>query len=186
MNKHTFLKDPALEAEYKAFMDTPCMCAPECACQSVQKTIHQHLSPSWYNVLGRMLVIHIISVFLVLLVCPHFGVQLVPGFQGITPLFMQVGYKFCMVACGFLVIAPSFFSVVTLLQPEFLKPIKRHSTLILFGVTLMTFMCLALAGGQLKWYVDGPFWIIGALTGGGVSFALAMRIFRRPLLMLQH
>lgn len=179
-------QDKNWQKEYQAFLKAPCKCAPECACEDIRHDIHKKLSPSLIQKTVRMSMIHIASVFLVLLICPHLGVQIIPGFDGVTSLFLRGGYQFCMMMCGLTVISPSMFFMVKFLQPEFLKPYKKTRFMAVVGFAFVTLICLGMIGGQIQWVNDAPLWILGALTGGGLSYEFAMRFYHRPLLNLQH
>jgi hypothetical protein len=167
------------DKEYDIFLNQEAVSPSPSLSQKIKIVIHQKLNPSKFRVMIRLLMTHGIIAMGVLLVCPHFGVTIIPGFQGLTALLMRVNHLFCMSVCGFLVVAPSLFYASMKFKAEDLKVFYRVRVLFIFILVTLTLMCLMVTGAQSIVLKDVCAWSFGAFLGGWAIFEIGIKLNRK-------
>jgi hypothetical protein len=67
--------------------------------QNIKENLFPEVNP--YQLLLRLLFIHVLATAFVMAICPQFGLGLFSnGHYGLTGLFMKVSHEFCQMACG--------------------------------------------------------------------------------------
>jgi len=133
--------------------------------QKVLKLLKNELFPevSPLHLSIKVLLLHLISSFFVLLICPQFGFGILKnGHYGLTNLFMSVSHEFCMFACGALLTLSSsitIWSQLKITEKEYLLDNKWALNALLLVITSSFFWMFA----PEIIIIDYAIWIAGTL-----------------------
>lgn len=166
------------DQEYQAFLEGPGTPPPGHLSEQIKSSIHQKLNPSKWVVFTHLCLTHLVMSAGVLTLCPHFGVQIIPGFSGLTFLFMKVGHAFCMTMCGFLIMSPSLLFVALWFKSEELKVFYRHRKYQVIQLVCVTLFILLGWGQQTIDLQTLVPWVLGAIFGGMGVFEVGLRLNR--------
>ncbi len=158
------------EQEYEAFLNAPPMTPPSHISKRIRQTILKDINPSLPASLLQLLLSHVVFVTLLMVVCPHFGVSIIPGFKGLPAVFAIFGRTVCKVCCGFTIMGVSLFLSTRTLPIGHLKRLRTYRPLIVALLSLTTLFTLAFIGGKIRWMTDAPAWFLGACVGGYILF----------------
>ncbi|MBK7959914.1 MAG: hypothetical protein IPK04_00995 [Bdellovibrionales bacterium] len=131
--------------------------------------IKGRLFPNPWKVFGKIALIHGVVGFLSLGICNQFGLNPFNVSYSLADFFMKTaGHSFCMVACGVLFLATTYFFSNLFLTLEELESVRRYEWLQLGTLTLASLGGFYFLGAELVGVFVG-FWLLGALIGGVIS-----------------
>lgn len=149
--------------------------------QQVIDQIHLELHPSAFTVFGKILIIQFAVGLVTLLFCPQFGVSLTSN-NGIMTYLMKYGESVCMLGCGAVFTALSFFVASFALKPEEVRTLKQHEVLQLVSLAVLSLGAFIYIGDEIVLTL-GLIWLFGAVIGGVVTletgWALRQNLARR-------
>jgi hypothetical protein len=169
------LNSPKSFAAFETFMSANLESPPVHVSRAVQTLIHEKLNPSFPQIAWRVLLLQVLSMGFLLMICPHFGIQWIPGFTGLPSLYMRAGHGVCMFLCGATMLGPSLWITIKLLPSEFVKPLVRRPYVLLLILSFSSIGVLGYLGGDILWLSDGPTWILGSLVSGWASLMFKRR-----------
>lgn len=163
--------------EFQSFMLVEEQEPPRQVSSRVIQIVQSSLHPSQWRVFAKLALIHLLVGFLVLLVCPQFGIGLFEG-MGLTSLFMHFGEIVCSIACGALFLGTSMFVSSLFLRPEEIRVMREREFMQLTSLALVSIFVFASLGATVAATL-GLTWIIGSILGGYTSFELGSQIRAR-------
>lgn len=163
--------------EFQSFMLVEEQEPPRQVSSRVIQIVQSGLHPPQWRVFAKLALIHLVVGFLVLLVCPQFGIGLFEG-MGLTSLLMHFGEIVCSIACGALFLGTSMFVSSLLLRPEEIRVMREREFVQLTLLALVSIFVFALLGATVAATL-GLAWIMGSVLGGYTSFELGSRIRAR-------
>ncbi len=120
------------------------------------------------KIFAFVLLIHSLSAFLVISICPQLGFSIF-DFQGLYALFAKAGHYACMFLCGFLFISTSVAMNLFLLPKSYanyIYHIKYNHILLTIGISVAFFYLF----GHVAFDLHIILWILGAYAGGSLLF----------------
>lgn len=159
--------------EFLAFLSAENREPPEPISSRVVKRVQSDLNPPQWIVFAKIALIHLVVGFLVLLICPQFGIGLFEG-MGLTALFMHFGELICSVACGALFLGTSMFVSSLVLKPEEIRAIRKREFVQLVLLSTLSIFAFISLGASVAATL-GIAWVIGSVFGGYTSLELGRR-----------
>ncbi len=159
--------------EFQSFLSAEKREPPEPISSRIIKIVQSDLNPSQWMVFVKLALIHFVVGFLVLLICPQFGIGLFEG-MGLTALFMHFGELVCSIACGALFLGASMFVSSLVLKPEEIRAIRKREFVQLVLLSWLSVFVFASLGATVA-ITFGIAWMIGSVFGGYTSLALGWR-----------
>lgn len=160
---------------------------PESLRASVFSSVYADLQPSSQRVLAKLGIVHVVTSFATLSICPQFGVRLLGDGMGLLHYLMPLGEWGCALACG------SFFLGASLLVASVL--FSRAEWRKLRSQTWLAIVAMVLPSIGFFRFMDGEFflgfsiaWLLGAALAGLVvvegawrwkSTSISKRVLRR-------
>lgn len=157
--------------EFKTFLEV----APESPSQElsakINAEIHARLHPTLVQVLWRLALLHLAVSVITISFCPHFGVQLISGFDGVSGWFMQWGMQACMAGCGAFFMGAGLLASALLIPRDYIVALKRHA---LWQGTVLTFLSgtMLMALGQPIGILLFAFWVAGGVSAAALALWL--------------
>jgi hypothetical protein len=168
-NNHSWVE------EFKEFLEGKPEQVPRQLTNKIKEEIHRKLNPSLKRVFFQLALIHGIVSFLTISICPHFGIEIIPGMNGLSAAFMKIGMSFCMMACGIIFMGAGILAAVFLMPPEYVMALKRQK---LFHLVILTFLScgVLISFGEVLAFGWIGLWLLGGLAGSFSSFTLGYRL----------
>ena len=159
--------------EFHSFLSVEKRDPPEPISSRIIKRVQSDLNPSQWRVFTKLALIHFAVGFLVLLICPQFGIGLFEG-MGLTALFMHFGDLVCSIVCGALFLGSSMFVSSLVLKPEEIRVIRKREIAQLVLLSLLSVFAFVSLGATVAITLGGA-WVIGSVFGGYISLELGRR-----------
>lgn len=110
---------------------------PQKASEHIFQFVQDQLQPTFFKVITKILLIHLLVGSLVILVCPQLGVGPFGEHFGLTAVFMTWGEMVCSAICGFLFFAVSILVSLFYLRSSEIRVVKRWrvvaTSILVFG-----------------------------------------------------
>jgi hypothetical protein len=142
--------------------------APQQLDESVRSQVHASLNPSPWAVFARLSLIHLACALFTLSVCPQFGIRVLGEGMGLMHSFMVFGHVGCMVACGAFFLGTTALVAGFALTREDLAVIRRHRTLELGSLALLSLGALFMLNPEGVVLSLALAWLAGSLVGATV------------------
>lgn len=143
----------------------------------IKSDIHQRLNPSWGNIFLKLCLMQFFSSFLVLAICPQFGLGFFPH-SPLGHILMSWGEFACNFACGAIFLGTgTVASLIFLTQDEIrLLRLKKLSHLsLLSSLSLLSFMAFGVEFHLVLFLA----WIIGAVLTSSLNLELYWLLGRK-------
>ena len=148
--------------------------------QQVLNLIHRDLEPQHKIIFLKILAIQAFIGALTLLLCPQFNFSLSNNYQVFHFFHKNFGHYGCMAACGSVFLGSGAVFASSLLSYSEIQKIKQTKILYYLTFSGMTVLSFLFIGAEI--YLDAAlFWMLGASTGGLLSFELG-RIVKTKVL----
>lgn len=158
-------------SEFDTFMNIPEKELPDHLSKKIgyrsRKLIFRHKITS----IMSLILVHVITGFGVIAICPQFDIQLIDNFMGLTSIFMKFGMHVCMFCCGaFFLTMTNLFSAIFLptVMKNYLFTVRYYKISLLSILTLLIFSAISI----VRLDVFTLLWIMGAVTIGSLSSRL--------------
>ena len=152
----------------------PAAGAPPRLYDQVRMDLGAKLHPSLRSVLQKLAGIYMVSGFLVLLVCPQFGLTVAAEY-GLLRVFSLFGPYPCMALCGALFLGTGSYAASLILLPEELRRI-RSSRLLYFGMYGLLALAVFWALGAEIALSLGSVWLLGSVLGENLAYEIGCRL----------
>ena len=159
--------------EFQFFLSVEKRDPPEPISSRIIKSVQSDLDPPQWIVFAKVALIHLVVGFLVLLICPQFGIGLFEG-MGLTALFMHFGDLVCSIACGALFLGTTMFVSGLVLKPEEIRAIRKREFVQIVLLSTLSIFAFILLGASVAATL-GIAWVIGSVFGGYTSLELGRR-----------
>jgi hypothetical protein len=156
--------------DFHEFMEVSEKRPPAQLSEMIQNKIAHDLNPAWWQIFLKITMVHLIVGALTLLICPQFGIGLLPGL-GLTEIFMTFGPQACSLACGALFLGTSLLMASLFLCPEEVKMIRKNripQLLSLVALSALIFIGLGVSAFDV---LLGA-WFLGGFIGSLISLEL--------------
>ncbi len=160
--------------EFQNFISADTRQPPKSISSEIIERVRKDLNPSQWKVFRKLALIHLGVGFLVLLVCPQFGIGLFEG-MGLTALFMHFGELVCSTVCGALFLGASMFVSSLALRPEEIRAVRKLEFVQITFLSLISVIVFVLLGATVVATL-GMAWMVGSVLGGFGSFELGAQI----------
>lgn len=155
---------------------------------SLESIVKQDFTIVASNLLWRVLGVYVLTSLVILSMCEQMGVKLW-GPINLMHVFMWAGPVGCQILCGALYLGCNFLVMSRAMPRHELTWFRQRLPLIILGFAMVSLALLGLMGRSdsylVSWGVIGGSggaawvvvaWLVGALVGARVFFALGLRI----------
>ncbi|MBK9294165.1 MAG: hypothetical protein IPM57_06920 [Oligoflexia bacterium] len=163
--------------DFKEFTEIEPIRPPQKITEQLFIFVHRDLNPNPWYIFSKLSLIHFVVGIVTLSFCPQFGVRFFGEGIGVMRFFLQFGTYGCMVLCGAFFVGSSFFVSSLVLGFEELRVLRRHRTLQISALTLVSLGAFIMLDAEVL-LVYALAWIIGSIFGGLAMFELG-RIIRK-------
>lgn len=185
--------------EYQQFLSAEREAPPTELSHKIWTDVRSALQPSPAKVFWKLAGIHAIIGTLTLLVCPQWGVGLIPENPGLMMIFMRFGSTVCTLACGAFFLGASALAAGAVLRPEEIQVVRKTRAALIAALAVLSLLIfwafmemISPSGGishahhataQTLTLWSAGLWTLGAILGGYGMLELAwnVRTLRRPI-----
>lgn len=141
----------------------------------IKKNIEEKLLPKKSYLLGKILLLHLITTLVTLSICPQFGFQVFKSDYNLMNLFMVWGKPFCDFACGVFFTATSMTSAHFLMSRDEIRALRFQKTLLVAFLLLISLGFFFIMSPDLFLQFT-LLWLVGAILGIVFSLEISSRL----------
>jgi hypothetical protein len=175
-------KANSVETEWKEFCawnPASSARAPHPLRAEILASVRADLEPSGSRVLAKLGVVHFVTSFVTLSICPQFGVRVLGEGMGIMHYFMALGEPGCALACGFFFLGATLLAAALVFSRAEWRRLRSHRVLSLAALLLPSIAFFKLMGGEFPLEFS-IVWLLGALACGLTLFEGVWRMKSLP------
>jgi hypothetical protein len=172
----------SLEAEWKEFCawhPNSSVRTPRPLREGILASVRADLEPSGSRVLAKLGVVHLLTSFATLSICPQFGVRLFGEGMGIMHYFTAFGEPGCSLACGFFFLGATLLAAALVFSRAEWRQLRSRRFWSLTALVLPSIAFFKLMGGEFP-LAFSLAWLVGAFACGLTMLEGVWRIKTLP------
>lgn len=173
-------REHQLLQEFSEFVEAVPMAPNPAIDAAIRRRVASDLSPPRHRILARLAAAQTVGGLLTLSVCPQFGVGLGTHQGFLHGLHAVLPPVFFYLMCGLFFISLGVLGSGLLLRRAELRTLGRVPWSFFLGYGTLAYVLL-LALGSEAFVIASLAWIVGAVAGNALAFALTVRLRLRPV-----